>query len=185
MAKYCLIIATGLGLDSDQCGLIYRAAPMHDVGKIGVSDSVLLKPGRLSEAEREEIEKHTVYGEEILSGSASRLIQVAREIAGSHHERWDGKGYPRGLKGLEIPISGRITALADVFDALTSKRPYKHAWSLDEARAAIVEARGSHFDPQCVDVFLQNWDAIVSVYRDAALHDPAVVSPEAPLLQAC
>jgi putative two-component system response regulator len=96
MARYCLIIAEGLGLDPDQCKLIYRAAPMHDVGKIGVSDLVLLKPGRLTPEERILIEKHTLFGEEILSGSASRLIQIAREIAGSHQERWDGRGYPRG-----------------------------------------------------------------------------------------
>ncbi len=172
MARYCLIIAEGLGLDPDQCKLIYRAAPMHDVGKIGVSDLVLLKPGRLTPEERALIEKHTLFGEEILSGSASRLIQIAREIAGSHHERWDGRGYPRGLKGAEIPIVGRVAAVADVFDALTSERPYKRAWNLEEARAAIVEGRGSQFDPDCVDVLLRCWDAVVAVHREAA-SDPA------------
>jgi response regulator RpfG family c-di-GMP phosphodiesterase len=168
MARYCLIIAEGLGLDPDQCRLIHRAAPMHDVGKIGVSDTVLLKPGRLTGEEIALIEKHTMYGEEILSGSASRLIQIASEIAGSHHERWDGSGYPRRLKGPEIPLVGRIAAVADVFDALTSERPYKRAWSLEEARAAVVEGSGTQFDPGCVEVFLRRWDAVVAVPRETA-----------------
>lgn len=167
MARYSFIIAKSLGLDSELCRLIYRAAPMHDVGKIGVSDAVLLKPAALSPEERELMEKHTLFGEEILAGSGSRLIQVAAEIAGSHHERWDGRGYPRGLKGTEIPIVGRIAAVADVFDALTSERPYKHAWSLEEARAAIVKGSRSQFDPECVDAFLRRWDSVVEVHCGA------------------
>lgn len=173
MAKYSFIIAKSLGLDSELCRLIYRAAPMHDVGKIGVSDAVLLKPASLTPAERELMEKHTLFGEEILAGSGSRLIQVASEIAGSHHERWDGRGYPRGLKGAEIPISGRIAAVADVFDALTSERPYKRAWSLEEARDTIVKGSGTQFDPDCVDAFVRRWDAVVEVHRGAASQSEA------------
>ncbi len=168
VARYSMVLAEDLGLDGEMCRLIYLAAPMHDVGKIGVSDTVLLKPGRLTAEERVLIEKHAAFGEEILSGSNSSLIEVAREIAGSHHERWDGRGYPRGLKGMDIPISGRITAVADVFDALTSERPYKRAWSLEEARAAIIEGSGSQFDPDCVAAFQRCWDAIVAIHADNA-----------------
>ncbi len=178
MARYSFIIAKSLGLDSDFCRLIYRAAPMHDVGKIGVSDAVLLKPAALSPAERALMEKHTLFGEDILAGSGSRLIQVASEIAGSHHERWDGRGYPRGLKGAEIPIVGRIAAVADVFDALTSERPYKRAWSLEEARGAIVNGSGSQFDPDCVDAFFRRWDAVVEVYRGAVAQSEAPMGQE-------
>ncbi|WP_339085605.1 HD domain-containing phosphohydrolase [Hyphomicrobium sp. ghe19] len=180
MARYSFIIAKSLGLDSELCRIIYRAAPMHDVGKIGVSDAVLLKPAALSAEERALMEKHTLFGEEILAGSGSRLIQVASEIAGSHHERWDGCGYPRGLKGAEIPIVGRIAAVADVFDALTSERPYKRAWSLEEARAAIVKGSSSQFDPDCVDAFVRRWDAIVEVYREAVSRQETPMS-QAPL----
>jgi putative two-component system response regulator len=168
VARYCMILGEDLGLDREMCRLIYLAAPMHDVGKIGISDTVLLKPGRLTPEERVLIEKHAMFGEDILSGSKSRLIEIAREIAGSHHERWDGSGYPRGLKGTDIPISGRIAAVADVFDALTSERPYKRAWSLEEARAAIAEGSGSQFDPDCVAAFLRRWDVIVAVHAEAA-----------------
>ncbi|NJO24070.1 MAG: response regulator [Sphingomonadales bacterium] len=166
VAHYCMVLAEDLGLDREMCRLIYLAAPMHDVGKIGVSDTVLLKPGRLTAEERVLIEKHATFGEDILSGSNSRLIEIAREIAGSHHERWDGRGYPRGLKGTDIPISGRIAAVADVFDALTSERPYKRAWSLEEARAAIIEGSGTQFDPDCVAAFQRCWDAIVAIHEE-------------------
>lgn len=171
VARYCMVLAQDLGLDRETCRLIYLAAPMHDVGKIGISDAVLLKRGCLTGAERAEIERHTKFGEEILSGSNSRLIQIAREIAGSHHEHWDGRGYPRGLKGPDIPIAGRIVAVADMFDALTSERPYKRAWSLQEARAAVAEGSGSQFDPDCVAAFQRRWDAIVAVHAESA-RDP-------------
>lgn len=164
MALYSSVVAHGLNLDNALCDLIYRAAPLHDVGKIGISDLVLLKPGPLDPEERIEIEKHTLIGEAILSGSTCGLIEMASEIAAAHHERWDGTGYPRKLKGEDIPLTARIVAVADVFDALTSKRPYKRAWSLEEARDAIIAGSGSQFDPACVDAFLQNWDVIVGVF---------------------
>ncbi len=165
MARYSKVIAEGLGLAPDQCRLIYLAAPMHDIGKIGVSDAILLKRGRLTAEERVEIEMHTVFAEEILAGSKSQLIQIARDIAGSHHERWDGLGYPRRLKGTEIPLFGRIAAIADVFDALTSERPYKPAWSAQQGRTAIIEGSGSQFDPDCVSAFINQWDAILTVFH--------------------
>jgi response regulator RpfG family c-di-GMP phosphodiesterase len=164
MSLYCSVIAQGLNLDKAQCDLIYRAAPLHDVGKIGISDNILLKAGPLDPEERLQIEKHTLFGEAILSGSSSDLIKAASEIAAAHHERWDGTGYPRKLKGEEIPLAARIVAVADVFDALTSQRPYKRAWSLDDARNAIVAGKGTHFDPACVEAFLRNWDVIVGVH---------------------
>jgi putative two-component system response regulator len=179
VARYSMVIAQDLGLDRELCRLIYLATPMHDVGKIGVRDTVLLKPGRLTAEERVEIEKHSAFGEEILSGSNSRLIQIAREIAGSHHERWDGSGYPRGLQGTEIPISGRIAAVADVFDALTSERPYKPAWSLEKARGAIVDGSGSQFDPDCVAAFLRCWNAILAVRGETADTLASVDAPSA------
>jgi putative two-component system response regulator len=163
MARYCLLIAEGLGLDAAQCRTLYLAAPMHDIGKIAVADSILLKPGRLTPEERRVMEHHTLHGYKILADSKSPLIRIAAEIAVSHHERWDGTGYPNGLKGTEIPLFGRIAAIADVFDALTSERPYKSAWSPDEAREAIVEASGTHFDPDCVTAFLMRWDDVLKI----------------------
>lgn len=163
MARYCLMIAEGLGLDAEECRTIYLAAPMHDIGKIAVADSILLKPGRLTAEERAVMEYHTLHGHKILADSKSPLIRVAAEIAISHHERWDGTGYPNRLKGVDIPLSGRIAAVADVFDALTSERPYKEAWSPEKARAAIIKASGSHFDPGCVSAFLSRWDDILRV----------------------
>ena len=163
MARYCLLIAEGLGLDPEDCRTLYLAAPMHDIGKIAVADSILLKPGKLTAEERAVMEYHTLHGYKILSGSKSPLIRVAAEIAVSHHERWDGTGYPNRLKGTDIPLFGRMAAIADVFDALTSERPYKAAWSPEKARASIIEASGTHFDPDCVAAFLACWDEILGV----------------------
>jgi putative two-component system response regulator len=160
MARYCQIVAEKLGLEPSLCRIIYLAAPMHDVGKIGVSDAILLKRGGLTSSERATIEQHTIIGETILDGSESELIELARVIAGTHHERWDGNGYPRGLQRGQIPLAGRIAAVADVFDALTSERPYKTAWSAEEARARIVADSGKHFDPDCVNAFLAGWEEI-------------------------
>lgn len=178
MARYCEIVARRLGLSPEVCHTIYLAAPMHDVGKIGIIDSVLLKPGKLSPDERAVIERHTLYGEEILEGSQSELIELARDIAGAHHERWDGCGYPRGLAGEQIPLAGRIAAVADVFDALTSARPYKAPWSPEAARDRIVAESGRHFDPACVTAFLQGWDAIreIAVKAQAETIDPAAAA---------
>ena len=147
------MIARVLGLPDVQVGLIRHAAPLHDVGKIGLRDSVLLKKGRLTEEERDEMQAHVSIGRSILSGSRSPLLKMAEEIAWTHHERWDGKGYLSGLTGDQIPLSGRIVAVADVFDALTHDRPYKDAWPIEDAVAQIMQESGTHFDPMVVDAF--------------------------------
>jgi putative two-component system response regulator len=127
---------------------------MHDVGKIGIPDSILLKPGKLIPEERTVMETHTIIGGKILSGNPSKLMSMAKEIALTHHEKWDGSGYPNGLKGENIPLAGRIAALADVFDALTTERPYKKAWEADKAAALIKENSGSQFDPELLERFI-------------------------------
>ncbi len=147
-------IARALGQNETECEQIFLASPMHDVGKIGIPDNILLKPGRFSEGEFTIMQQHTVIGHRILSGSQSELLQLAAGIALSHHERFDGTGYPHQRKGDDIPLAGRIVAVADVFDALLSRRPYKRAWTLDEALAMIREGRGAQFDPECVDAFM-------------------------------
>ena len=163
MSRICGLVAEALDLPEEECRLIEIASQMHDVGKVGIPDEVLFKPGPLEPAERRVMETHTDLGWNILEGSKSRLLQVAAEIAVSHHERWDGAGYPRGRVGEAIPLSGRITALSDVFDALMSARPYKPAWPLEKARAFIVEGTGKHFDPACVEAFFSRWDEIVAI----------------------
>ena len=163
MAHYCYIIAQELGFPAETCEFLHLAAHMHDVGKIGIPTSILLKPGKLTGEERTEMEQHTLFGEKILEGSSSPLIQLAAIIAGSHHEKWDGSGYPRRLEGSDIPVAGRIAAVADVFDALTTKRSYKPAWPIEDARQYLLDQRGKHFDPACIDAFLRRWDEIKEV----------------------
>jgi hemerythrin-like metal-binding protein len=152
MSKYAVALGRSISMDAKQLHLLELAAPMHDIGKIGIPDGILLKPGRLSEEEYTAMQAHTTIGAEILQGSHPLLV-ASREIALTHHERWDGKGYPRGLAGTEIPIFGRICALVDVFDALTSERPYKKAWSIEKALDYIQENSGAHFDPRLVKAF--------------------------------
>ncbi|HEU6435976.1 MAG TPA: HD-GYP domain-containing protein [Nitratidesulfovibrio sp.] len=154
MAFYSEGIAAALGMHADGLRDLRVAAPMHDVGKIGTPDAILLKPGRLTPEEFTVMQQHAVIGEKILSASSSRVVRIAAAIAGTHHERWDGSGYPRGLSGEGIPLEGRIVAVADVFDALTSKRPYKPAFELDKALGIMREGRGTHFDPKPLDAFL-------------------------------
>ncbi|WP_449410865.1 HD-GYP domain-containing protein [Methylobacterium komagatae] len=163
VARYTQIMAETLGLDPDYSWRLYLAAPLHDVGKVAVPDGILLKKGRLDEAEFAVVKNHPVVGKRILNGSDSDLIQLAAEIAEAHHERWDGTGYPYGLGGMEIPLSARIVAVADVFDALTTARPYKDAMSFEEARRCIESERGRHFDPDCVDAFIAAWDRVQTV----------------------
>jgi putative two-component system response regulator len=148
-------LAEALGEPDDEVALIRRAAPLHDIGKVGVPDAILLKPARLEPGELELMQEHAAIGHQILSGSGSRVLQLSAEIALTHHERWDGTGYPVGLARAEIPLSGRITAVADVFDALMHRRPYKDAWALEAAIAEIRLGAGTQFDPAVVDAFEQ------------------------------
>jgi putative two-component system response regulator len=147
------LLARRLGLPDGEADLLRRSAPLHDIGKIGISDTILLKPGRLTADEYELMKTHAVIGEQILAGSSSRVLETSAAIALTHHERWDGNGYPRGLSGEAIPLAGRLTAIADVFDALTHDRPYKAAWPVDEAVAEVRRVRGTQFDPALVDAF--------------------------------
>lgn len=148
-------LAERIGLPAAEVDLIRRAAPLHDVGKIGVSDAILLKPGPLTAAEFAQVKAHTVIGAKMLGGRGFPLLEVAEQIAVSHHERWDGSGYPHGLAGEEIPLVGRIVALADVFDALTHDRPYKSAWSIEESLDEIRRQRGRQFDPDLAETFVE------------------------------
>ena len=169
MAKMCRLVAEGLNRSKSEIDAIHRVAPLHDVGKIAVSDAIMFKPGKLDSAERREMEKHTDHGQEILGGSESDIIRQAAAMAWSHHEWWDGTGYPRGLKGDEIPLAGRVAAVADVCDALASKRPYKAAWGLEDVRAYLTANSGTQFDPACVEALLRRWDEVERTYAE---HDP-------------
>jgi putative two-component system response regulator len=164
--RVCLfsrLIAKAYGLPDHICQMIEQAAPMHDIGKIGIPDSILLKPGPLNDEERQIMESHAEVGAKILDQHGSHVVQMGRTIALSHHEKWDGTGYPNNLPGESIPIEGRIVALVDVFDALTSNRPYKKAWSFEKALNFIQDQRGKHFDPTLVDIFCQKWEEIVDI----------------------
>lgn len=167
VAKVSRILAETIGLESGFIDDLCRASPMHDVGKISIPDAILHKPGRLDPDERREMERHAQRGYEILSGSDSELVQLAAEIALSHHERWDGQGYPRGIAGAAIPISGRVTAVADVCDALFSERPYKTPWPAEKIREHFVENSGAHFDPACVEALLASWPRVKEIYAAA------------------
>jgi putative nucleotidyltransferase with HDIG domain len=148
------MLARGIGLSRAEVAVIRRAAPLHDIGKLGVPDAILLKRGSLSAREQKAMQAHTIIGARILAGSQSQVLRVGEEIALTHHERWDGHGYPRGIAAESIPISGRLTTLADVFDALTHTRPYKDVWPLQEAVDEIARLSDSYFDPRIVEVFL-------------------------------
>ena len=171
MSHYCATIGQAIGVKPELNELLFQATPMHDVGKIGISDSILLKPGKLTHSEFQIMKKHTSIGAELLSGNHSKLLMVAKHIALTHHERWDGTGYPHGLCQREIPLPGRITALCDVFDALTSPRPYKEAWTFDRAVHEIWQGKGTHFDPRLVSVFLNNLPTIKRIYHQQ--HTPS------------
>lgn len=190
VGRYAQVIARRLGLNEEIVDRIGQAAPLHDIGKVGIPDAILLKPGRLDAAERAQIEGHSEYGQDICApaapereghfmshtvsgalithGATTPVLAMAGTIALTHHERWDGTGYPRGLAGNDIPLEGRITAVADVFDALTSRRPYKEPYSLDKSLEIMREGRGTHFDPAVLDAFLDSIDEILEVYREFA-----------------
>jgi putative two-component system response regulator len=160
MSHTCALLARAIGWSEAECDLILNASPMHDIGKIGIPDAILLKPGKFEPHEWEIMKTHAVIGGKLLDGDDSTLMHMAREIALTHHEKWDGSGYPNGLAGEAIPQAGRIAALADVFDALTSVRPYKKAWTVDAAVAFIRENSGRNFDPALVAAFLQELPGI-------------------------
>ncbi|MGM0575055.1 MAG: HD domain-containing phosphohydrolase [Myxococcota bacterium] len=165
MSRYSALLAREVGLPPERCEQIRRAAPMHDVGKIGIPDEILLKPGRLTAEEYEAMKQHTVLGHRILTGSDAPLLELGAVIALTHHERWDGGGYPHGLEGSEIPIEGRLTAIADVFDALTSRRVYKDAFSIEKSLGILREGRGEHFDPDLVDLFFGVIDEVQAIKK--------------------
>ena len=165
MARYSRLIADELNLLAQECEVIELAAPMHDIGKIGIPDSVLLKRGRLTDREREVMKAHTRMGYEILKGSPSKYLQLGAIIALNHHERFDGSGYPQGLHEETIPLAARIVAVADVYEALTTVRPYKPAWDSDDALAYLHQQRGRQFDPRCVDAFLAREDTVRDIRR--------------------
>jgi putative two-component system response regulator len=163
VGRLASILGKHIGLEDDVCFLIDLAARLHDIGKLVVPDAILLKPGKLTPGEREIMETHTTAGADILAKSNVPQMHVAEEIARHHHERWDGSGYPMKLAGTAIPIAARVTALADVFDALTHKRPYKEAWKVSDALAEIKNLRGKQFDPELTDIFL---DLVPSLQRE-------------------
>jgi len=163
MSHCCALLAGAIGWSDVDCELILNASPMHDIGKIGIPDAILLKPGKFEPHEWEIMKTHAALGSNLLEGDNSPLMRMAREIALTHHEKWDGSGYPNGLAGQAIAQAGRIAALADVFDALTSERPYKKAWEVDAALDLIRQNKGKHFDPDLVDVFLLEIPGILQI----------------------
>ena len=163
MGKYCALIAEKLGLPPKEVENIRYASPMHDVGKIGIPDSILMKPGKLTKEEFEIMKTHTTIGAKILANSKAEILQIAEQIALNHHEKWNGQGYPRGITGKNIPLPARIVTIADVFDALISKRPYKDPFPIEVAFDIIKKERGEHFDPEIADVFLKNIDEILKI----------------------
>ena len=169
MSSYCVAIAQGLDLSQREITILGHASPMHDVGKIGIPDAILLKPGPLTEDEWVIMKQHATIGGKILEDSDSEVLQAGRIIALTHHERWDGTGYPAGLAGEDIPIFGRISAVADVFDALTSVRPYKEAYTAHKALEILRAGRNSHFDPQVLDAFFLQLDQILAIMKSGVL----------------
>ena len=163
MSYYCELLALKAGVDPARCELMRTAAPLHDVGKIGIPDSILRKPGRHTKGEFEEMKRHAEIGYLILQGTGYEILDVAAIIAYTHHEKWNGTGYPNGLSGEDIPFEGRVTAIADVFDALMTKRVYKDAFPLEKSIGIMGEGRGQHFDPRLLDIFLDNLDEVLAI----------------------
>ncbi|WP_457600456.1 HD domain-containing phosphohydrolase [Hydrogenivirga sp.] len=166
---YAKLMAEKLGFEKEVCDSIMLAAPMHDIGKIGIPDAILLKKGKLNDWEWEVMKRHTVIGYEILKDSSSELLQMAALVALDHHEKWDGTGYPNGKRGEEISLWGRITSIADVFDALLYKRPYKEPWTLDQATEHMKSLKGKAFDPELIDLFFDNITEVMDIrerYKD-------------------
>jgi HD-GYP domain-containing protein (c-di-GMP phosphodiesterase class II) len=166
MSRLASALGMHAGLDSEDTELLLHAAAMHDIGKIAIPESILMKPGKLNPAEWELMKTHTTIGANLLSGSRSPVVRMAEVIALTHQERWDGTGYPRGLAGEQIPLVGRICAVCDVFDALISERPYKPAWTIDEALAEMSAESGTHFDPRIVGLFFEHFDELRALIYD-------------------
>lgn len=163
MSHFAQVLALAWGFDEQRAEDLLHAAPMHDIGKIGIADSILLKPGKLTAEEYKEMQKHPLIGAEIIGDCESDLLKMAKAVALYHHEKWDGTGYPYGLAGEQIPIEARIAALCDVFDALTSTRPYKQAWSIDDTLTYIQQQKGLHFDPRLVELLAENLPQILAI----------------------
>ncbi|MBI3926333.1 MAG: response regulator [Armatimonadetes bacterium] len=181
ISRYAVVLAEGLDMPPDFCELLLHASPLHDVGKIAIPDSILLKPGKLDPQEWDRMKTHAAIGARLLSGGRSPVLRLAEEIALTHHEKWNGEGYPRGLSGEDIPLSGRIVAVCDVFDALTSDRPYKKAWTVEDAAQEIRKGGGAHFDPRLVEAFDACLTRIEPI-RDELAHmekPPSAVDPSA------
>ncbi|MBI1425443.1 MAG: response regulator [Gammaproteobacteria bacterium] len=175
MAHYSRLIAEQLGLDTEICELVELASPMHDIGKIGIPDHILLKQGPLNDHEWDVMKRHTNIGHEILSGSDSKYLQMGASIALYHHEKYDGSGYPAGLSGDAIPIEARIVAVADVFDALTTRRPYKKNWNIEDAVQFLKGNSGTQFDPKCVNAFVSQLHNVKRVLKELEDKDNVVV----------
>ncbi len=168
VGKYARVLAQGYGLPTKLAQMIEKTAPLHDIGKIGIPDNILLKKGKLTSEEQTIMKQHTLYGQKLIGSQESLLLQMAQSVALNHHERWDGSGYPNGLKGESIPIEGRIASLADVFDALTTKRPYKEAWSIERAINKIQQSSSTHFDPMIVEIFTQRIGEFADIMKEFA-----------------
>lgn len=180
MSRYSALIAKTMGWSPDHVEEMLHASPMHDVGKLGIPDYILLKPGALSPGERRVMMQHARIGYDILKDSDSRVVQLGASIALSHHERFDGSGYPRKLSGSEIPMAGRIVAVADVFDAITSERPYKSRWPIESATEYLRRESGTHFDPQCIEAFFKSFDGVLAIYDQTphgSADEPRTVMP--------
>ena len=172
MSHYSEVLALAAGMSAEEATLLLNASPMHDIGKIGIADNILLKPAKLDEEEWEQMQQHPQIGADIIGNHQSVMLNMAKEIALTHHEKYDGTGYPNGLKGEEIPLTARIVAIADVFDALTTERPYKKAWTVDDALELLKEEAGAHFDPILVATFIEAIPDILALkqkYAESAL----------------
>jgi len=168
MSHYTRILGKAMGMNEQDCEQLRHASAVHDIGKIGIPDSILLKRGKLNQDEFEVIKTHCEIGAALLSDIDSDLCRLAEKIALTHHEKWNGKGYPDSISGTDIPLEGRIAAVSDVFDALTSVRPYKKAWSVDDAIKHLIQEKGQHFDPEIVDLFLKNLQEILEIFNKYA-----------------
>jgi HD-GYP domain-containing protein (c-di-GMP phosphodiesterase class II) len=175
MSRYSVLLYKALGKSEQECDIMALASMLHDIGKIATPDAVLKKPGKLTPEEWEIMRRHTVNGYEMLAGAESPFLQVGSIIAYTHHEKWDGSGYPRALKSHQIPIEGRVVALADVYDALCSRRCYKESWPMEKVLETIKESSGSHFDPDLVNLFLDNFDKIQEIQNRFPIEPPPVV----------